>query len=301
MHTQLTVYIKCKVERSRTFWQYAHIPFRGVYVYLFCKQIELKVLYEVYGIGIGVVQYFAQVMQETIQFALLRGYCALLILPVGGKSFLRDLVHTAGPYLHLYPAATGAHYRGMQRLIAIALRHAYPVAKALITGMVEVGDDGVYLPAIFLFPLGRRLKDNADGKKIIHLIKGHMLFAHLIPDRVYCLGPTVYLKVKTIIGQFFFYRLYKLIDIPCTVALGIFQPFCYLCVYLGLGILHRQVFHLRLYLVKAQSVCQRRIDVSSFRRYFQLLLPVHTVQCTHIVQAVGQLYEYHARIIGQGQ
>ena len=259
------MYVKREIQCGRALWQHTHITLGRIDVYFLGKQVQLEILYEVDGIRIGVVQYLPQMFQEAIQFTLLCRYRAFLILPVRCKTLLCYLVHALCANLHLDPLTSGAHYCSMQRFITIALGHAYPVAQALCAWVVEVGDDGVDLPAIFLLFFQRRLYDHTYREEVIHLIKRYMLGLHFVPDGMYGLRPAIYLKVKVIGDQVFFYGLDKLIDVSGTVALGLFQSLCYLLVDVRLRILQRQVFHLALYLVEAQPVRQRRVDVRRFR------------------------------------
>src|SRR5688572_18058904 len=108
----------------------------------------------------------------------------------------------------------------MQRLVTITLWHAYPVAQAFRTRLVKIGNHRIHLPAIFLLTLLRRCQYDAYGEEVIHFFKGHMLLAHLVPDRVYGFGAAVDLEIKILSLQFFLYRANELVDITRTLALG---------------------------------------------------------------------------------
>ena len=86
-------------------------------------------------------------------------------------ALLGDGIHAARTYLHLYPLVLRAHDRGVQALVAIALRDGDPVLEALGIGAVHVGDDGVDLPAGTALTLGRHVEDDTYGEEVIDVLE----------------------------------------------------------------------------------------------------------------------------------
>ena len=44
-------------------------------------------------------------------------------------------------------------------------------------------------------------------------------------------------------------------------------------------------------MIKAQTVCERSIEIVGFSRYLHLLVRAHAVQGSHVMETVGQIYE----------
>ena len=94
-------------------------------------------------------------------------------------------IHAFGTYLYLYPTSFGAHYGGVQRLIAVALGHRQPVAQTVRVRRVHVGNHRIYMPAFALFVLRFTVNDDAYGKEVVYLFERSLLLLHLLPDGVY--------------------------------------------------------------------------------------------------------------------
>ncbi len=73
----------------------------------------------------------------------------------------------------------------------------------------------------------------------------------------------------------------------------------YLLVLFRKPVFHAQVFELALYRIQTESVCQRHEQIYGLARDLDLLVERHRTQCAHIVQAIGQLYDYHTHIVRQ--
>ena len=71
-----------------------------------------------------------------------------LVAPMRGETVLGDVVHALSTYLHLHPFVLRSEHGDVEALVAIALRHAEPVAQSFRVGLVHIGDDGVDLPAL---------------------------------------------------------------------------------------------------------------------------------------------------------
>src|SRR5690625_7123947 len=93
----------------------------------------------------------------------------LLVFPVSGKSLLCNIIHFPGANLHFHLPPFLRNDSGVERLIAVGLQNGYKVPKTFGDRCVPICDDGVDAPAI-LFGV-RLLQNDADGKKIVYLLK----------------------------------------------------------------------------------------------------------------------------------
>ena len=127
------------------------------------KEVELDGVQEVQRIGLGVLEDVLDGLQPCGQLALFLAL-ANLVLPVGRKSALGDVIHVPAAYLHLHPIAVRAHHGDVQRTITIGLGRADPVTHAVGVQAVEVGDLTVDVPAdALLVGLVVTLKHDARG------------------------------------------------------------------------------------------------------------------------------------------
>ena len=99
---------------------------------------QLEGIKEGDGIVVGVGEYVLDLFEPFVEFA--SAIVARRVFPVGSQSMLRELVHTFGAYLYFKPLAVVAHDSDVQCLIAIGLRHGYPVANTLRVWTVDLGD-----------------------------------------------------------------------------------------------------------------------------------------------------------------
>ena len=208
---------------------------------------------------------------------------ALFVFVVRRKATFGNLVHAPGSNLQFYPAALRTHYRGVQRLVAIAFGAAQPVAQALCAGLVLAGNDAVHLPAIGFFLLSGAVQNYADGKQIIHFVKRHTLLFYFVPNAVDAFGSAINFKVQLCQFQLFFQRPNKFVDVAAAFALGFAEPLRNVFVRLGLHVLHGQIFHFGFYGVQPHAVGQWRIHPHRFAAYLQLLFALHAVQRAHVV------------------
>ena len=72
-------------------------------------------------------------------------------------------------------------------------------------------------------------------------------------------------------------------------------------VVLGLQVAERQVLELPLDLPDAQPIGQRRVDLHRLLGDAPLLVGRQILERPHVVQAIGQLDEHHADVLGHGQ
>ena len=120
----------------------------------------------------------------------------LFIFPMGGKTFLGNLVHTATADLYFHPLSVGSHHGQVQRLITVCFRTAHPVADAVGTDTVNIGNSRVDVPAlVFLIHSRQRVEDNADSVYIVDILKADAFTVHLVPDGIGGLNTGAHLIV----------------------------------------------------------------------------------------------------------
>ncbi len=136
------------------------------------------------------LQSLAQTLQPLLAAALTALYP--LVTPVGRPSSLGYVVHTPGAYLHLHPLAVDGHHRGVQRLVTVRFGYRDPIAHTVGIRLVEVGDDGVGVPALYLLLRQGAIYHYAYGEHVVDLLERNALLYHLAPNGVDRLGASLY-------------------------------------------------------------------------------------------------------------
>ena len=144
--------------------------------------------------------------------------------------------------------------------------------------------------------------DDANGNEVVDVAELLALAYHLLEDRPQVLGPAGDLVVgevgalEVVVEQ---------ADGRGHVRLTLLARVLYQArdalVVLGLEIEEGQVLELPLDGRDAQAVGERRVDVHGLARLEPALLGRERSQGTHVVQAVGQLDDDHANVLGHGQ
>ena len=290
-----------EVQRRSPLGQGLEVALGGEDVDLGGKEVELDGIEEVYGVGLRVVEYLLDGLEPLVQFALFLAHlagAAFLVFPVGGKALLGYLVHAAAAYLHFDPLPLAAHERHVERLVAVGLGMAHPVAEAVGVWLVEAREQGVDLEADvhLVLPL-LRLEDDPHGHQVVDLLEGHVLRLHLVPDGVDRLHAVLDFVAQPLPVQGPAYGGREAHEglLPPRGAGP--QLGGYGLVGLGVLILEAQVLQLGLYLVQPQAVGQGGIDVERLARHLILFRGGERAQRAHVVQAVGHFYEYDAYVV----
>ena len=271
--------------------------------YLGSEQVQLYGIEEIHGIGLRVVENLLYRAQPIVQFAVVLGYfLALLVLPVGGKALLGNLVHTVGADLHLYPPSLLAHQRYVQGLVAVGLGMVDPIAQAVGVRLVNLAYRHVNVEALvhLLFTL-LRLEDNPHGQDVIYLVERYVLVLHLVPNGI----RAFHTRLDFILQPHLVENLADGGGETCEQRVAPFlragQLVLDSLVLLGMLELETKVLKLGLYLIKPQPVGQRRIDVQCLASYLILFVGRLAVQGAHVVQAVAYLDEDHADVVAHGK
>ena len=91
----------------------------------------------------------------------------------------------------------------------------------------------------------------------------------------------------------------ELVDILLAFGFGVLQFARNLLVLLRKPVFHAEVFQFALYREQSEPVCQRCEQIYRFARDFYLLVLGHVAQCPHVVQAVGDFYQYYPDVVRQ--
>ena len=173
-----------EVQGSSPLGQRLDVAFRGKDEYLGGKEIQLDRIKKVQSVRVRAFQYLGNGPQPFVELRIFF-YIMLLILPMGGKAFLGNLVHTAAADLYFHPLPVRSHHGQVQRLITVGFRTAHPITDTVGTNPVNIRNSRVDIPTlVFLVHTGKRVKNNADRINIINILESDTLAFHLIPNGI---------------------------------------------------------------------------------------------------------------------
>ena len=136
---QFAMEVKCQVKHRRVGGQGDWFALGGEDHNLARKEVEFQSVKEVNGVRFGAFEDILDGLNPEGKLALFVAL-AILIFPVGGKSALGDIVHSAGADLNFHPVAVMTHNGQMQSLIAIGLGDGNPVACAVRMELINISD-----------------------------------------------------------------------------------------------------------------------------------------------------------------
>ena len=116
-----------------------------------------------------------------------------------------------------------AYDRYMRALIPVALRYAEPVFQSPGIRSVHIRDNRIREPALGLSPARVRNRSLFVWQKVEDVTPQYCAAFHLVPNRIYRLGSTLYLEFKTFGKQFFPLSDNKFCDIGVASRLGFVQ------------------------------------------------------------------------------
>ena len=297
--THIGMYMEGKVEYRGSVGQLEEVALRGEHKHVVLVEVHLELVHQLYAVIVCVLQCLAYACEPLVEPRLA---LHALVSPVGGKASLGNLVHALGAYLHLHPFTLGTHHRGVERLVAVALRYGEPVAQALGVGLIHVGHDGVGRPALLLLLLILRVQDDAYGKEVVDALEVGLLLLHLLADGVDALRTSLDVVLEPGSSQFLVYRVNERGDILVAGCLGGIELLLDVVVHVVLRVLEREVLQLRLQLVQAQLMRQRSIQVGRLVGHLQAsLVVVAVLDLAHRVHAVGNHDKDYAHVLGKGE
>src|SRR6266550_1611049 len=211
-----------------------------------------------------------------------------------GDSVLRGAVHLTRADLDLEQLSIGSEHSRVKRLIAVRLRLRDVVLNALLQRRELVVNYAQRVVAIW-----NRVDEDADGQQVVDLLVRLVPFLHLLLDRPQMLGPARHFDV--IDGGFLqvlFQRLLELRDGFLAVSPSRRNLLGERLVLALLEMLERQILQLPADPRHSEAVRERRVQIASLGRYALLSIRRKELQRPDIVQAVGELDEDDAGILG---
>ena len=287
-----------KVNRGGAGGEVDDIPFGREDEDLVGEHVDLQVVDKVGGVG------FLLALQQTPdpgELVLVAGAqraaaVAHLILPVGGNAVLGGVVHFPGPDLDLEGNAFRADDGGVDALVHVGLGGGDIVLETAGNGLEHVVDDAQHVVAV-----GNGVHDHTEGAEVEDAVERQLLGIHLAVDAVdvldaaedggmdpFLLEPDADLLLHAVHEGFQFGH-------PPVQRLGDFL------VALRIEILQGEVLQLPLGALHAQPVRDGGVDFHGLQGLAALLLGRLIVHGTHVVEAVGDLDEDHADVLGHGQ
>ena len=290
---QLGVDMVGKVEHRGTYGELPKVTGRREHEHLVFVEIHLELVHGLHALR--VLEHRADTREPLVEASLA---LHALIAPVGSHTALGNLVHALGTYLHLHPLLLRTQDGDVERLVAIRLRHAEPVAQALGIGLIHIGDDRIGLPALHLLLLFRTVDDDADGEEVVYALEAALLLVHLLPDAVDRLRAALDVTVDTRCLHLLRDRLDEPFDIGIARSLCLVELLADHVVGIVLHILQREVFELALQLVESELMGQGSIEIGSLLRHLHLRLDILRVaDLAHQVHTVGNHDEDHAHVL----
>ena len=184
----------------------------------------------------------------------------------------------------------------MQGLVHVRLRHGDIVLETPGDRLIHLMDDAQGCVAVL-----DRLHDNPDCEQVINLIQGLVLVHHFFVNTEKMLHPPVHMGLDPRVLHMLLDLGHDLLHKGLPIALLLRDLLLQIVIDLRLQVFQRQIVQLVLHLGDTEPLSDGRVDVHGLPGLFLLLLRLHVLESAHIVQAVGQLDQNHADILGHGQ
>ncbi len=221
---------------------------------------------------------------------------AILVERVRGDAVFGDFVHIVGADLQLDALAAGADDGGVDRAIVVLLRRRDVVLEAaghVRPGGVGDADGGV--------AVGDGVDEDAEAVDVGELLEGDRIALHLAPDRIGLLLPPLDLDFDAAPGELVGQLVGDAGDQRAVLGLQVLEPGGDQRVGFGHEVAERQLFQLAAHALHAHAAGERGVDVERVLGDAGALGLRHEIQRAHVVQAVGELDQQHARVVGDGE
>ena len=221
---------------------------------------------------------------------------AVLVESVRGDAEFGDLVHLLGADLQLDALVAGADHGGVDRTIIVLLRRRDIVLEAAgHDGPGGVDDAERAVAGLDI------VEDDAEPENVGQLLEADRFALHLGPDRKRFLAPAVDVRHHAVLLQVLDELALDLAD-QIAVALGqriealLDHP-------IGFRVegAEGKVFQLLAHFLHAHAAGERCVDVERLLCDAAARGCGHEFQGAHVVQAVGELDQEHADIVGDGE
>ena len=217
---------------------------------------------------------------------------AFLVQPVRRDTVVGRLVHFARADLDLEQLLARSEHGRVQRLIAVRLRLRDVVLDAFLHRLPLLVDH-----AERVITIGNGVDEHTNREQIEDLLVRLVAFLHLLPDRPEMLRSSGDIGVvQTGQVEALLERQRHLRDQFLTFATTRADLPRERAILVRLEILEGQVLELPAHFRHAEAMGERRVDIARFLRDEALLVIGHPVERPHVVQAVGELDDDHARV-----
>ena len=221
---------------------------------------------------------------------------AILVEGVRGDAEFGDLVHLLGADLQFDALVAGADHGGVDRAIIVLLRRRDVILEP--AGHHRPG--GVHDAERAVAGLDV-VHHDAEAEDIGQLLEADRLALHLGPDRKRLLAPAVDMRGHAVLLQVLGELAFDFAD-QVAVALGQrIQPLHHHRIGFGIERAERKVLEFLPHLLHAHAAGERRIDVERLLGDPAARGGRHEFQRAHVVQAVGELDQEHADVVGDRQ
>ena len=276
------------------------LSFRGEAEHLIVEQLELGVLEKFLRVG-AVGQDPDGVAQpgEGVGFALQefgRRADAVLVEGVRGDAEFGDLVHLLGADLQFDPLVAGTDHGGVDGAVVVLFRGRDVVLEAARhhrPGGVHHAERAVAGLDV--------IHHDAESEDVGQLLEPDRLALHLGPDRKRPLAPAIDVRRHAVLLQVPGELVFDFADQVAVAFLQRFQPLHHHRMRFRIEHAERQVFELFPHLLHAHAAGERGVDVEGFLGDAAARGRRHEFQRPHVVQAVGELDQEHADVVGDRQ
>ena len=211
--------------------------------------------------------------------------------------------HTVfGHFMHFFGAdldfkrnALAADDGRMQRLIAVGLGCGDIILKPPRDRLIEVVDIAEHIVAI-----GHGINNHTHGADVVNFIDGLVLGIHLAVNRVNMLDARRNGVPDARFVEFFADIVLDVVQELFMPAGLLFQPLDNFLIADWVEAFEGKILQFPFDAAHAQAMGNRRINLHGFERLIPLLALREKLECARIVQAVGQLDENDADILGHG-
>ena len=213
-----------------------------------------------------------------------------------GDAVFGDLLHFAGADLQLDALLARPDHRGVDGAVIVLLGRRNVVLEASRNDRPRRVHDAERLIAF-----ADIADDDAEAENIGQLLEADRLAFHLAPDRIGTLAAAGDFGGDAAVGELSSELFFNLGDPAARFGGKRLEPLGQHLIGLGIELAKRQVLELLAHLLHAHAAGERRVDFerlvgSAPARRRRLIF-----ERAHVVQAVGELDQQHAHVVGNGK
>ncbi|MNY02377.1 hypothetical protein D3C86_1349490 [compost metagenome] len=222
---------------------------------------------------------------------------AILIERMGGNAEFGDLVHALGADLQLDALARGSDDGGVDGAIVVLLRRGDVILEAT-RHHAPAGVHDAQRPVAG----GNIVNQNAETVNIRKLLEGKRLRLHLAENRMRLFLPPFYVGPdQTVRHEKLTQLVLDLLDQAFIARFQFLQAVRHRLIGFRVEITEGQVLQLVAHVLHAHAAGERRIDFHGLFGNAAALVGRHVFHGAHIVQAVGELDQENAHVVGNGE